>query len=233
MDRTATFSSLSSTPSSALVVQILCGRGNKRTKKGKRFKGSYGNLRPKKEKKVERIKDKVEFLDGYGYHGTSFEQTYRCYPASFIDKSISDSSFLGTWMFGCAGVALHLGDVLERLWREEVLAETEPKFNPFTGVGRRLDGKPLKYEPPPVSSSSGSKDKRSDVASGGGQPSTGSSSQGTTRQTQGKLVFGSNVNRTKEPQKQELTKETKQEEPSKKDEPKFQPFTGKKYSLKG
>ncbi|CAL5329006.1 unnamed protein product [Camellia sinensis] len=60
MDRTATFSSLSSTPSSALAVPILCGRGDKRTKKGKRFKGSYGNSRPKKEKKIERIKDKVE-----------------------------------------------------------------------------------------------------------------------------------------------------------------------------
>ncbi|KAL7236916.1 hypothetical protein ACSBR1_020079 [Camellia fascicularis] len=60
MDRTATFSSLSSTSSSALAVPILCGRGDKRTKKGKRFKGSYGNSRPKKEKKIERIKDKVE-----------------------------------------------------------------------------------------------------------------------------------------------------------------------------
>ncbi|XP_030450397.1 30S ribosomal protein S31, mitochondrial [Syzygium oleosum] len=39
---------------------VLCGRGDKRTKKGKRFKGSYGNARPKKEKKIERIKDKVE-----------------------------------------------------------------------------------------------------------------------------------------------------------------------------
>jgi hypothetical protein len=29
---------------------------------------------------------KVQFFDGYGYHGTSFEQTYRCYPASFIEK---------------------------------------------------------------------------------------------------------------------------------------------------
>ncbi|KAI8025382.1 Replication-associated protein [Camellia lanceoleosa] len=65
---------------------------------------------------------------------------------------------------------------------EEVPAETEPKFNPFTGAGRRLDGKPLKYEHPPVSSSSGSKDKRPDVASGGGQPSTGSSSQDVTLQ---------------------------------------------------
>ncbi|CAL5329005.1 unnamed protein product [Camellia sinensis] len=27
-----------------------------------------------------------KFFDGYGYHGTSFEQTYLCYPASFIDK---------------------------------------------------------------------------------------------------------------------------------------------------
>ncbi|XP_026449596.1 ubiquitin fusion degradation protein 1 homolog isoform X2 [Papaver somniferum] len=26
------------------------------------------------------------FFEEYGYHGTSFEQTYRCYPASFIDK---------------------------------------------------------------------------------------------------------------------------------------------------
>ncbi|KAK4754906.1 hypothetical protein SAY87_008663 [Trapa incisa] len=39
---------------------VLCGRGDKRTKKGKRFKGSYGNARPKKEKMIERIKDKVE-----------------------------------------------------------------------------------------------------------------------------------------------------------------------------
>uniref|UniRef100_A0A2N9FND4 30S ribosomal protein S31, mitochondrial n=2 Tax=Fagus sylvatica TaxID=28930 RepID=A0A2N9FND4_FAGSY len=42
------------------VVPIVCGRGDKKTKKGKRFKGSYGNARPKKEKKIERIKDRVE-----------------------------------------------------------------------------------------------------------------------------------------------------------------------------
>ncbi|CAN4107454.1 unnamed protein product [Withania somnifera] len=44
----------------AMGDPILCGRGDKRTKKGKRFKDSYGNSRPKKEKKIERIKDKVE-----------------------------------------------------------------------------------------------------------------------------------------------------------------------------
>ncbi|XP_065867453.1 small ribosomal subunit protein bTHXm [Euphorbia lathyris] len=42
------------------AAPILCGRGDKRTKKGKRFKGSYGNSRPKKEKMIERIKDRVE-----------------------------------------------------------------------------------------------------------------------------------------------------------------------------
>ncbi|KVH96638.1 30S ribosomal protein S31, mitochondrial [Cynara cardunculus var. scolymus] len=52
------FTSLS--PSSTPPVPALCGRGDKRTKRGKIFKGSYGNSRPKKEKKIQRIKDKVE-----------------------------------------------------------------------------------------------------------------------------------------------------------------------------
>ncbi|KVH96644.1 Ubiquitin fusion degradation protein UFD1, partial [Cynara cardunculus var. scolymus] len=108
----------------------------------------------------------------------------------------------------------------------------EPKFNPFTGSGRRLDGKPLKYQPPPVSSSTGSKEKQPAVSGGGGvQPSTGSTSQSSSRQSQGKLVFGSNANSSADPQKQkEVAKETKEVV---KEEPKFQAFTGKKYSLKG
>ncbi|MED6180526.1 hypothetical protein PIB30_011040 [Stylosanthes scabra] len=112
---------------------------------------------------------------------------------------------------------------------EEAPAETEPKFNPFSGAGRRLDGKPLKYEPPPVSSS-GSKDKKPDVPSANSQSSAASSSQSNARQAQGKLVFGSNANRTKETGK---AKETKEEPPKEKEENKFQPFTGKKYSLRG
>lgn len=80
-------------------------------------------------------------------------------------------------------------------------AETEPKFSPFTGAGRRLDGKPLQTEPRPVSVP-GYKDKQPAATNSRGQTSVGSSSQGTTRQTQGKLVFGSNVNRApKETQK--------------------------------
>jgi 30S ribosomal protein S31 len=39
---------------------VTCGRGDKKTKRGKRFKGSFGNSRPKREKKIERIKDRVE-----------------------------------------------------------------------------------------------------------------------------------------------------------------------------
>ncbi|XP_059314286.1 uncharacterized protein LOC132065071 [Lycium ferocissimum] len=109
---------------------------------------------------------------------------------------------------------------------EEAVTETEPKFNPFTGGARRLDGKPLKQQPP-LSSSSGSSDKQADVTNVGGK-SAASSSQTSSRQSQGKLVFGSNANRVPEKQKEPV-----KEEPPKKEEPKFQPFSGKKYSLRG
>ncbi|XP_050260148.1 uncharacterized protein LOC126705298 [Quercus robur] len=115
---------------------------------------------------------------------------------------------------------------------EEAPAETEPKFSPFTGSGRRLDGKPLNYQPPSVAPSR-SKDKQPNVANGNAKPSAGSSSQSTNRQAQGKLVFGSNVSRTPKDTPKEPAKETKQEQPSKSEEPKFQAFSGKKYSLRG
>ncbi|RLN35468.1 hypothetical protein C2845_PM03G04090 [Panicum miliaceum] len=44
---------------------VTCGRGDKKTKRGKRFKGSYGNARPKREKKIERIKDRIEHSLSY------------------------------------------------------------------------------------------------------------------------------------------------------------------------
>ncbi|GLU02818.1 hypothetical protein SLE2022_200530 [Rubroshorea leprosula] len=114
---------------------------------------------------------------------------------------------------------------------EEAPVETEPKFSPFTGTGRRLDGKSLTYQSPPVSSQI-SKEKGHGSSHGNNKPSASSSSQNIARQAQGKLVFGSNVSRPKET-KQVAGKESKQEQPQKKEEPKFQPFTGKKYSLKG
>ncbi|CAN1261598.1 Ubiquitin recognition factor in ER-associated degradation protein 1 [Linum perenne] len=74
---------------------------------------------------------------------------------------------------------------------EEGPEETVSKFSPFTGAGRRLDGRPLPYQPPPVSTSS-SKDKSPCAPNG----SKHSSSPNTSRQAQGKLVFGSNASRT-------------------------------------
>ncbi|PKA66327.1 30S ribosomal protein S31, mitochondrial [Apostasia shenzhenica] len=52
--------SSSSLPARADAGLVTCGRGDKKTKRGKRFKGSFGNARPKKEKKIQRIKDRIE-----------------------------------------------------------------------------------------------------------------------------------------------------------------------------
>jgi ubiquitin fusion degradation protein 1 len=73
------------------------------------------------------------------------------------------------------------------LFFSEAPAE-EPKFIPFTGSGRRLDGKPSKDKdvlaPSPA--------KRQANATNGVQPSTATTSQGSSsRKTTGKLVFGS------------------------------------------
>lgn len=60
MSTMAERSAVAPSSSMAMGVPILCGRGDKKTKRGKRFKGSYGNARPKKKEKIERIKNKVE-----------------------------------------------------------------------------------------------------------------------------------------------------------------------------
>ncbi|KAJ4965522.1 hypothetical protein NE237_017371 [Protea cynaroides] len=104
----------------------------------------------------------------------------------------------------------------------------EPTFSPFTGFGRRLDGKQLKHQQPPVSSST-SKDKQPGATTSG--PSAASTSE-RSRQSQGKLVFGSSVNHGKKGTQNEPAKDAKEQAPNK-EEPGFQAFTGKKYSLKG
>ncbi|XP_057788525.1 uncharacterized protein LOC131005527 [Salvia miltiorrhiza] len=117
---------------------------------------------------------------------------------------------------------------------QEPSEESEPKFNPFTGVGRRLDGKPLKTGSPPVSSTA-PQDRRANTSGGATTVASSSSSQSAKGPTPGKLVFGSNASRTKDAPKDAL-KDTKKEakpEPPKDDDPKFQPFSGKKYSLRG
>ncbi|XP_050377415.1 uncharacterized protein LOC126794691 [Argentina anserina] len=93
----------------------------------------------------------------------------------------------------------------------------EPKFRAFKGTGRRLDGKPLQYEPALDSCS---------LANGNAQPS---SSQATS-QTQGKLIFGTGAPPTSA--SKVASKEVKQHQQlQEKKQPKFLAFTGKTYSL--
>lgn len=94
----------------------------------------------------------------------------------------------------------------------------EPKFSAFKGTGRRLDGKPLQYEPALDSSSFL-------AANGNAQPC----SRATSRRAQGKLVFGTDATPTAP---KVASKEVKQQKRlQEKEEPKFLAFTGKTYSL--
>lgn len=112
--------------------------------------------------------------------------------------------------------------------------EEEPakkaKINPFTGAARRLDGKPLTQAAEPVSSSV-LKQHKPETTSNGNSGSKSSSS--TSNQRSGKLVFGSNVEQAPNEKSKGAVKDSKHEQPQKVEEPKFQAFTGKKYSLKG
>ncbi|CAO2192495.1 unnamed protein product [Urochloa humidicola] len=129
------------------------------------------------------------------------------------------------------------------------VVKDEPKFKAFSGSGKRLDGK---ASAPQAAASQGA---ASAVASSAAAASTGSNNGGGNKQQQasapaatsgasssgrqktGKLVFGSSSGTSKssnskeEPQKAPV-KQQVQEPQKTKDEPKFQAFTGKSYSLK-
>ncbi|KAJ0077655.1 hypothetical protein Patl1_36564 [Pistacia atlantica] len=92
------------------------------------------------------------------------------------------------------------------------------------------------------------KDKQPAVANSSGKPSAGSSSQSAASQTSRKTCVWIKCKSGSQGNTKgilcfsnlyyfsislEAGKEKKPEEPKKKEEPKFQPFTGKKYSLKG
>ncbi|XP_077216082.1 uncharacterized protein LOC143850733 [Tasmannia lanceolata] len=104
----------------------------------------------------------------------------------------------------------------------------EPKFSPFTGVGRRLDGKFFNPSVAPISSSV-PKERQSESTNG----TVSTSSSASSRQASGKLIFGSNMNQAAPKGTQKVAGKETDPEPEKKEEPKFQAFTGKKYSLKG
>ncbi|GAY38068.1 hypothetical protein CUMW_033860 [Citrus unshiu] len=103
------------------------------------------------------------------------------------------------------------------------------KFSPFTGSGRRLNGKSSTQ--PTVSPSSPLIDNPQQNAANGINGSKSSSA--SSRQKSGKLVFGSNANQSSNGTPKVLPKSSSGEPPQVEEKPKFQAFTGKKYSLRG
>ncbi|CAH2060189.1 unnamed protein product [Thlaspi arvense] len=104
---------------------------------------------------------------------------------------------------------------------EEEPISKVPKFTPFTGSGKRLDGKTqtISTEEEEKPSENGKDDEKL--------------SSNTPRQKTGKLVFGSNSKTTAKETVKVDPKNIEQQSSTKADESKFQVFTGKKYSLKG
>ncbi|XWS74117.1 hypothetical protein CRYUN_Cryun02cG0188000 [Craigia yunnanensis] len=110
---------------------------------------------------------------------------------------------------------------------EEELPRKITKFSPFSGSARRLDGKPL-TQPAALPVSPLLKQHNSNVAN---ETVASKSSSSTSRQHSGKLVFGSNGNQP--PKETSNVAMKNSQDPPNEEEPKFQAFTGKKYSLKG
>jgi len=115
---------------------------------------------------------------------------------------------------------------------QDAIVEDEPKFKPFTGSGKRLDGKGPKQQAPEVSTAavparSAPSDSNKRASQQTAAPSEASTS---TRQKTGKLVFGSSASNKKEAPGQK--EPVKASEPPKKEEAKFNAFSGKSYSLK-
>ncbi|XP_004968700.1 ubiquitin fusion degradation protein 1 homolog [Setaria italica] len=119
------------------------------------------------------------------------------------------------------------------------VVKDEPEFKPFTGSGKRLDGKASKPQAAEGPSTEAQRSASSDSIGRAKQQQTSapaaasSGASSSSRQKPGKLVFGSGATSKvisgKEPQKAAV-KQT--EEPPKDETPKFQAFTGKGYSLK-
>ncbi|CAL4894255.1 unnamed protein product [Urochloa decumbens] len=107
-----------------------------------------------------------------------------------------------------------------------VVKDCEPKFKPFAGSGKRLDGK---ASAAPQASSEGADVCSAAAPSGSnnGKRQQASAPSSSGRQKTGKLVFGSSSASSS-------VSSSKEEPPNKttKDEPKFQAFAGKSYSLK-
>ncbi|XLT93572.1 hypothetical protein HN873_015234 [Arachis hypogaea] len=100
------------------------------------------------------------------------------------------------------------------------------EFAPFSGSARRLDGKPSTPSDKQISSSSCMAKQQSDNEHKNSDSKSSSNNVSST--TSGKLFFGSRPHKTS----QNSTNQDKAEITQKPQEPNFQAFTGKKYSLR-
>ncbi|KAJ6299611.1 hypothetical protein OIU76_020562 [Salix suchowensis] len=106
-------------------------------------------------------------------------------------------------------------------------AAKKPKFSAFTGSSRRLDGKPA-AQPAASTICPTLKQHQPETAKNGSKLLSPLS-----HQQSGKLVFGSTSNQPQNETPKVPLKKSTQEPPQKVEEPEFQAFTGRKYSLKG
>ncbi|XP_021716112.1 ubiquitin recognition factor in ER-associated degradation protein 1-like [Chenopodium quinoa] len=120
--------------------------------------------------------------------------------------------------------------------RPEVEEEPDKKvakFNPFTGPGRRLNGKPSTTTDETAENPESSKTKATETpASTQCNKNEAPSSSTSSTRSCGKLVFGSRSDQPANGTPKSNQNVKKEEPPVKAEEPKFQAFTGKKYSLK-
>ncbi|KAK9986616.1 hypothetical protein SO802_031567 [Lithocarpus litseifolius] len=100
-------------------------------------------------------------------------------------------------------------------------ANKERKFIPFTGLARRLDGTNSTEPAVPELSS-----EEKEQLLGAADTRMATQPKFSSHNRAGKIVFGS-----QETQPMKISNDFVQAEPSKKDQQKFQPFTGKKYKL--
>ncbi|RXH74635.1 hypothetical protein DVH24_029356 [Malus domestica] len=119
--------------------------------------------------------------------------------------------------------------------REEEPPEKIPKFSPFTGSVRRLDGKPALDQPVAPVSSPGIL-KQNQLESENGTKGSMLSTSVSAHRPKGKLVFGTNGLSANHPTNETpkfVPQKSSQEQSQKAEKPKLQAFTGKKYTLQG
>ncbi|KAK7385180.1 hypothetical protein VNO78_30892 [Psophocarpus tetragonolobus] len=106
-------------------------------------------------------------------------------------------------------------------------AKKTAQIIPFSGSGRRLDSKPCTQSVQEISSSM-LKDQQTET-----ETKNLDSNSRPSRRKSGKLVFGSDANASKIQSHAKASLESTNQESSQNEElPKFQAFTGKKYSLR-